>query len=110
MTRRTVEFVLRGPLARWMRRRGWGGVCVVLPLVSVILYWFDPAPGTRVHERTHAEQAERWGAIGWWWRYLTELRRGYRENALEREAYDRQAICEEQIVAGVIGRLGERDA
>lgn len=94
MARRTVEFVRAGCFARWMRRRGWAGVAIVLPLVTVVLFWLEPSTGERVHEGTHAEQAERWGFVGWWARYLWGMRLGYRRNPLEREAYAVQGACE----------------
>lgn len=84
--RRLVERNVHGRFARWMRSRHWAGVCLVMPFVTVILYWLEPEPWVRVHERHHAWQAVRHGWLGFWARYLWGMRKGYRNNELEVEA------------------------
>lgn len=94
--RRTVEIVVRNWFGRWRRRRGWAGVCVPLPFVSLIFYWGqDPTPGEAAHERCHAAQAELLGAAGFWWHYaIGFLRFGYRNHPMEIQAYRRQEQVE----------------
>lgn len=86
--RRLVERNVSGRFARWMRRRHWAGVTLPLPFVTVILYWMAagetwPTPTIRLHERQHAFQAEMYGWLGFWVRYLWGMRKGYRMNPLE---------------------------
>lgn len=42
------------------------------------------------HEIVHLAQIERYGLVGFWLRYVWGLRKGYRNNPLEREAYLRE--------------------
>lgn len=89
--RKLREVNVHGPVARWFRRRHWVGVTLPLPIVTVILYWLldderEPDSTFRTHERRHAFQADRWGWLGFWVRYLWGMRKGYRANPLEVEA------------------------
>lgn len=89
--RRLVERNVHGLLARWFRRRHWTGLTLPGPFRTVIRYWLlddetAPDPVFRQHELRHAFQADRWGWLGFWARYLWGLRRGYRANPLEVEA------------------------
>jgi hypothetical protein len=83
------ERICTGRFARWMRRRGWGGVCLPLPFVTVILYWVYATSMGKAHEGRHAEQAARMGWLWWWLVYAYETaRRGYWNNRLEVDARD----------------------
>ena len=87
-------FVCRGRFAQWMIGRGWTGVTIPLPFLVIVLFWCLPGahPGWKAarHEWVHVQQAQRWGFLGFWARYLWGMRRGYRRNPLEIEAYDRE--------------------
>jgi hypothetical protein len=89
-----LEFRVRNLFGRWMARKGWAGVCIPLPFVTVICYWLlngadEPAPWTIVHEREHAAQAARYGVWGFWVRYWFWLViDGYQHHPMEIEARD----------------------
>jgi hypothetical protein len=90
---RVVERVVSNRFGRWMVRHDWAGFTAPLcPWLTVVFYWTIPgvpvSPRTRRHEHVHVMQIERYGWWGFLWRYLWELRKGYRNNALEREAYE----------------------
>lgn len=78
-----------GRFARWMQRRGWGGVTLPVPLIgwTVILAWGPPTPELVRHETAHYRQVLKLGACRWWWRYITLwLRHGYQKHPMEIEA------------------------
>lgn len=87
-----------GLFARFMAWLEWGGVCLVLPGLCLVLYWAWGPKGSRDlndvpdwlrrHERDgHGGQAKRFGFFGWWRRYITGyLRHGYAKHPMELEA------------------------
>jgi hypothetical protein len=79
-----------GFIARWFARRGWGGVTLPLPFVTVILYWDWPGEvpdWIRRHERAHAAQAQRLTWLGFYVVFLWQLVRfGYANHPMERSA------------------------
>jgi hypothetical protein len=89
-----------GFIARWFARRGWGGVTLPLPFVTIILYWSWPAVSgcqtsgpccvpdwIRRHERAHAAQAQRLTWLGFYVVFLWQLVRfGYANHPMERSA------------------------
>jgi hypothetical protein len=81
------EVVCTGPVARWMSRRGWGGVTLPTWVGTWVLYWGPPAPELQRHERTHVAQAQaygvtRWWLLYWWWLFT----RGYQRHPFEVDA------------------------
>ncbi len=91
------EIVCSGRFGTWMRGRRWAGLTLPLPWpwLAVVFYWGPPTPGTRVHEAVHVEQIRRLGRLRFIATYLWGLRRGYRRNPLEVEAYAVQKAVKE---------------
>ncbi len=90
-----LEFAVCNAISSWFRAKGWGAVTLPFFGIAFILYWLAPGEEVnsliRVHEWVHIEQAERPGAF-----YVQYFRamysgKGYRTNALEEEAYAREA-------------------
>lgn len=105
----THEVMVTGRFARWMRRRHWTGCCLPVPFYgSLVLYWLSaseeetgPLWYVKVHEETHAAQIDARGPIRFIFAYIWELlRKGYRSNRFELEAYE----AERRLATFVTGR------
>lgn len=82
-----LEIVWDGRFARWMQRRGWGGVTTPTWFGTWIHYWMDRDEQVAAHEAVHVAQAVRYGVTGFWLRYWWGLlRHGYRAHPMEIEA------------------------
>jgi hypothetical protein len=91
LRRPPIELAVTGWFARWMRRRGWGGVTLPTPFGVLVMYWLEigdgPAGPVRLHEMTHAAQAQTFGWWRWWLRYVVLwIWQGYDVHEMEREA------------------------
>ncbi len=83
----TIRHV-HGPVARFMRSRGWAGITIPLPFRNAyVLMWGESTGEELLHEGAHIDQIWRMGSLRWTatilWQYLTK---GYRNAALEIEA------------------------
>jgi hypothetical protein len=81
------EVVCTGFFARWMSRRGWGGVTLPTWFGTWVLYWVHFTREVAWHEDVHVEQARRYGVTRWWllyWWWL--ITRGYQRHPFEVDA------------------------
>lgn len=95
---RVREFEVSNGFGRWMYRHDWAGFTLPVPFYgAVIFYWLldssvPPSARTRRHERTHADQIARYGALGFTVRYFYYLiRYGYSSNPFELSAYEAES-------------------
>jgi hypothetical protein len=82
--------VARGPLRWYLRLTGFAGITLP-PRGAYILQ--ERMADTRLlrHEKAHWEQAQRLGAVRFYWRYLLLfVRHGYRNHPMEIEARQRE--------------------
>ena len=78
-----------GLVAVGLKRAGLVGIVMPWRAIYYLDNW-NKCPTFIRHEMVHIEQIERYGAIRFTIVYLYYLARyGYRENPLEKEAYDR---------------------
>lgn len=83
------ELNVRNPIGRWFQRHQWGGFCLVLPYMCIVLYWnWETVPEfLRRHEMIHVIQVARYGFFGFYARYFWWLwKYGYENHPMEKEA------------------------
>ena len=72
-----------GPFGRWMKSRGWGGICIGV----TILLWSWDDPRIEFHERIHVRQVLTWGPLFPLIYFVSLALHGYRGCVFEAEAY-----------------------
>lgn len=101
-TRKVVlELAVWNFFGRWMRRQGWLGFTLPLPLLVIVFYWMEderqsPDPFVRVHEFVHVRQDQRLFLFPIRYLWALGADRGYRHNRFEVEARRIEAAARQE--------------